>query len=103
MVTGGSYSAKGHPYFVLSELSVYDLGEPVFTPDDGFPFLTPQEMQTLFDDIVNAKLDLAYSSTSEQVLTERINQVEGAMNVIKESVSSKRVFLIIFQLYFNSS
>ena len=84
MVTGSGGTAKGHPYFVLSELRVYDLGEPVFTPDEDFPYLTAEAMASLYDAIIDATLDLADSSTSAQNLKDRTQTLKACI----ESVSS---------------
>lgn len=74
---------NGHSYFVVSELSVEDLGEPIFTPDEGFPYLKSEEMQKLYDEIIDAKLDLAYSATSAPELTTRLQQIESASGEIQ--------------------
>lgn len=83
MVTGATSLAKGHPYFCLSELNVNDLGEPIFTPDEGFPYLKGEDMDALFNDIVDGKLDLANSSTDVEELTGRLQQIEQASNTIQ--------------------
>lgn len=84
MVTGGSALAKGHPYFCVSELHVSDLGEPEFLPDEGFPYLTPEAMQTIFDEITDAGMDLAYSSSSLETLKQRANNLEAGMSALWE-------------------
>lgn len=81
-VTGSSL-VKGHHFFVVSELAVYDLGEPLFIPDAGFPYLKPEEMQTLYERIVDARLDLAYSATSADDLTGRLTSMESALSDIR--------------------
>ena len=82
IVTGSGGSAYGHPYFVLSELSVKDLGEPVFTPDENFPYLKSEDMAALYDSIIDASLDLADSSSSLETLKSRSESVDQALSVV---------------------
>ena len=89
IVTGSGGSSNGHPYFVLSELNVTDLGEPVFTPDENFPYLTAEEMAALYDAIIDSSLDLADSSTSLQALQERSNALEAAIKTVSDVMIPK--------------
>lgn len=83
MVTeAGNSGYHGHPYFVVSEMSISDLGEPLFTPDRGFPYLRSEDMQTLYDDLTDAKLAFAYSGTSAEDFIEKLTQMEGASSTI---------------------
>ncbi|MCH5226015.1 MAG: Ig-like domain-containing protein [Muribaculaceae bacterium] len=80
--TASSDLKGGHSYFVISALNVSDLGEPIFTPDEGFPYLKSEDMRALYDDIINAKLDLAYSATDAETLQSRIKLLETASSTL---------------------
>lgn len=89
MVTGASSLAKGHPYFCLSELHVMDLGEPEFIPHEDLPYLTSAAMQTLYDRIANATIELAYPSSSLEVLKLRNQNLDQELSEIKELMVPK--------------
>ena len=83
VVTGASSLAKGHPYFCVSELHVDDMGEPVFVPYEDFPYLKPEGMQKLYDEIKNATLDVAYPSSDLETLKQRVASLESGMTELK--------------------
>ena len=75
----------GHPYFVVSELSVKDHGLPEFTPSEDYKYLTPSLMKTLFEEITDATLDLDYASTSAEELSSRLESLESAMAAVAQA------------------
>lgn len=83
IVTGASSLAKGHPYFCLSELHVYDLGEPEFLPHEDFPYLKAEEMQALYDEITNATIDVAYPSSDLSTLKQRLSSLDSQISALK--------------------
>lgn len=89
IVTGSGGSAKGHPYFVLSELKVADLGDPIFTPNEDFPYLTKEHMLALYDEIIDATLDASDSSTSLQTLKDRSSALNSALATVQEVMIPK--------------
>lgn len=91
MVTGGNSTASGHPYFCLSELTMENLGEPSFLPDETYPGIDSKDLLEINQAILDCKLILIDPEIDVNTLTQGLEQLRSVTEKIRSKMFAEPV------------
>ena len=88
MATLAGENHGGHPIFTLAELSIKNRTSNVFKPNASFSDMTPELMEALYNQIVDARLAIASLSATQEDLERYIQQLTESTEILHQAMST---------------